>query len=86
MKTIWKFSLYTDNVQQIEMPGLSHVLCFQKQDGEICIWAEVNDELPKVTRTFKIVMTGEELPDEDLRYIGTVQDGAFVWHLFEIIL
>ena len=52
----------------------------------VCLWAVVNTEEAKlVRRLFRIYGTGREIkePLESLNYIGTVQTGPFVWHVFE---
>lgn len=52
----------------------------------VCLWAiSDTDESRKVRRLFRIYGTGREIkePLESLNYIGTVQTGSFVWHVFE---
>jgi len=52
----------------------------------VCLWAMTDtDEGRKVRRMFRVYGTGREIkePLEDLDYIGTVQTGPFVWHVFE---
>jgi hypothetical protein len=37
-------------------------------------------------RNFAIVGTGHDFPEaDDFTYINTIQDGPFVWHIFELI-
>ena len=56
------------------------------RDETVCLWAMSNtDESHKVRRMFRIYGTGRPI-DEDpanLNYIGTIQTGPFVWHVFE---
>jgi hypothetical protein len=35
-------------------------------------------------RYFRIYGTGHTMPEACGKYIGTVQQGAFVWHVFEV--
>ena len=52
----------------------------------VCLWAMSNtDESRKVRRMIRVYGTGRpiEEPLESLNYIGTVQVGPFVWHVFE---
>lgn len=52
----------------------------------VCLWAMSNtDESRKVRRMFRIYGTGRPIKEDpaDLNYIGTVQVGPFVWHVFE---
>ena len=55
------------------------------QEGVPCLWAEIPDPMLLEERR-KIVMrcTGQDYAQEKTeRYIGTVQDGSFVWHVYE---
>jgi hypothetical protein len=49
-----------------------------------CIWAKVSPENELEKRQFLVVGTGHTFDDTDMVYIGTYQDGPFVWHLFEV--
>ena len=84
MKQIWKYKV--ENV--IEMPKGAEILSVQIQNGEMfnaCIWAKVNSENELEKRKFVIIGTGHSFDDTNMKYIGTYQDGPFVWHLFENI-
>ena len=85
---IWKFPLRLEQSQTIEMPGGAEVLGVADQKGVICIWAMVIVEATKSPRTFEIHGTGHPI-DEDVeygrRFVGTVFQGNFVWHVFEIV-
>ena len=84
IKQIWKFKV--ENF--IEMPKGAEILTVQIQDGQMfnaCIWAKVNPENELEKRHFIVVGTGQGFQDDNTNYIGTYQDGPFVWHLFEII-
>ena len=52
----------------------------------VCLWAMSNTKQSKtVRRMFRIYGTGHKIeePLESLDYIGSVQTGPFVWHVFE---
>lgn len=52
----------------------------------VCLWAMSNtDESRKVRRMFRVYGTGRPIEEDpaDLDYIGTVQTGPVVWHVFE---
>ena len=52
--------------------------------GEICLWSEVPDAVPVETRTFRVIGTGFEVPeDAGIVYVGTAFDNPFVWHIYE---
>ena len=61
-------------------------MTFQIQTGIPVIWAVVNPENESEKRQFCIRGTGHldhsGKIDDDI-YIGTVQTGTLVWHLFE---
>jgi hypothetical protein len=54
-----------------------------QRSREICLWAEVPDDAPVITRTFRVIGTGGDVPDPGT-YLGTVFDGTFVWHVYEV--
>lgn len=87
MKTIYKYpitsALNPVSVCQIYIPKNSMQLSIQIQNHQICLWALVNpDELPEL-REFIIAGTGNLLPNEGMKYLGTVQQPPYVWHIFE---
>ena len=82
--TIWKFPLELTNKQEVQMPVGANVISVDNQHGQICMWALVNDEAEKETRTFEVVGTGHYMRDIDRDFVGTVQQGPFVWHVFEV--
>lgn len=82
MKTIWKFPLTIDDEQVVEMPRSSVPLSVALQDGTVCLWAEVITEFPLRKAHISIRGTGHAVPDEYERFMGSVQQGPFVWHIF----
>lgn len=81
--TIWKYPLASQNgLQLIRMPSDSIVLRFAMQDGGPCVWAEVDPEAETIMKEFVIVGTGRKLPAGLFRYVGSAEDGPFVWHLY----
>lgn len=53
--------------------------------GTLCIWAEVDDKEPPVSRRIHIVGTGHEVPG-NARYIASCVDRAYVWHLYADVI
>ena len=88
MKTIWKFELDTAQFTEIEMPTGAEILTAQIQNEVMCLWAQVDPEAPKETRTFEVAGTGTPLSDAPRKYIGTVQTsgGRYVLHVFKLML
>lgn len=87
-KKIFKFPLqdvHTDQVA-IKMPKGAQILTAQVQGGVICIWAIVNVDKEPETRIIHIAGTGHELPEKANagNWIASVQQGPFVWHLFDL--
>lgn len=88
MMTIYKYPIALSAGQVLRIPKGAEPLSVQMQDGNICMWARVDTSQP--LRDFEIAIygTGHELPDkngERLMHLGTVQRGAFVWHIFEVL-
>lgn len=84
MKTIWKFPLEIEDTQTLKMPIGSKILCVQVQKDTVCLWAVVNDSLPKEQRTICMCGTGNPIGETE-NYIGTFQlhEGNLVFHVFE---
>lgn len=81
MNAIWKFSL--TNEETLIEAHIIEFLTVQIQNGQPCVWAIVDpDKQPKKYK-ISIIGTGWECRRIDAsKYIGTVQDGMYVWHCF----
>ena len=90
MKTIWKYSLETTDLQIVEMPLGAKILSVQVQHEKPCLWCLVNpdDNSVIIKREIHIVGTGHEIDWSGLQadYIGSyqLQEGQFVGHVFEL--
>lgn len=86
-RTIWKFQLpESAEAMEVKMPMGAEVCTFQYQNGVPCIWAIVDPDIMRDIRRFRIFGTGHPLPAIDqCCYVGTAQDGLFIWHLFEML-
>lgn len=87
MVTIWKYPLEVTDDQYIEMPSGSKILTVQIQNAIPCLWAMVYPERPKERRHIRMHGTGHLIGDSlRLKYISTfqIQDGALVFHVFEV--
>lgn len=84
-RTIWKYALKTQDVQEVEMPAGAECLFVGEQNGWICLWCRVDPFAEKEKRIIGIVGTGHAAPAEDGHYIGSVilHGGALVFHVFE---
>lgn len=86
MKAIHKYNLPVCSVFELEMPEGAQVLAFATQLDIPFLWALVETEAPTQLRRFRLVATGEGLPEnETLVHIGTQVgiQGYLVFHLFE---
>jgi hypothetical protein len=90
MNTIHKYPLPSKlgEVVTVEMPSHSEILDAQMQHGRVMLWAFVCTELPLAIRHFVVVGTGHDLSEHmaqgELRHISTMQEGPYVWHVFEV--
>ena len=80
MRRIWKFPLVAV-AQQIEAPGLNRLLAVGTQNGDVMLWAEVDDDVETRRCTVGLYPTGVPIDRAD-HYIGTIFDGPFVWHYY----
>lgn len=81
---VWKYELKSV-LSDLHMPVGAEILTVQLQHDQICLWAKVNVNAPKVKRTFQMIGTDHVIADDRVTYIGTVQlvDGNLVFHIFE---
>lgn len=81
---IWKYELALKGEQTISLPQGAEILSVGVQAGGIFIWAMVQPDAPIENRTLEIAGTGTPIdPGVARKFIGTVQQGSFVWHAFE---
>ncbi len=84
MNQIFKYALrVTDARQTVLMPLGARILSVQNQNGNLTLWALVDDRRDQVPRKFLVVGTGQDFDAFGLEYVGTAQIGIFVWHVFE---
>lgn len=82
-KTPVNFGL--DGRTVVELPRGARALSLQVQRGVPCVWWICDPDAPRETRALVVRGTGEpfSLLSASL-YVGTWQDGNYVWHLFEV--
>lgn len=87
MHSIWKFPLEVTDEQVVQMPARSRILSVQVQNGVVCLWAVcVSDgSVSSERRVIRMYGTGNPIDDrtDTMNFIGTVQRGPFVFHVFE---
>lgn len=80
---IFKYPLQIATTQSVFMPEGAKILSIQTQFDQVCIWAMVDEDKRPTQRFFQIIGTGQGF-DTNRKYLATVQQGSFVWHIFEI--
>ena len=87
MKTIWKFELTPNRLQEVPIPLGGQILTVKtKEDNAPVLWALVDPDMPPQERLLGIYTTNTELPDDPGRYIAsfTIYDGTLEFHVFEM--
>jgi hypothetical protein len=93
MKTIHKYEIpITGNYVEIELPEDFFFLSLQNQNDRCIMWGETDTNSKKEKIGFIVLGTGHDIEriTENLKmrrgvYVGTVQIGAFVWHIFQAL-
>lgn len=84
MITIWKYPFPVQDEFELTMRRTARVLSVQMQNGRPAMWASVETDAPDVRRKFFVRGTGHYTNDiVGCRYLGTIQDGPLVWHVFD---
>lgn len=94
MRQVWKYNLGGTGQHDLSLPKRASILNFQIQGGVFTLWALVDITLDPSqwgeddyeVRQFEIIGTGWDTKRRSFEYIGTVQDKAFVWHMFEVTI
>jgi hypothetical protein len=87
MRTIYKATLDFDKEEHaVTMPGSAVSRHFAMQNGKPCVWYELDTSLVSTVRHYRIYGTGWPFnSDPRWSYVGTTQDGPFIWHLYELL-
>lgn len=82
MKTIYKYAIGVNG--RVVAPRGAKFLTVHEQNGEICVWAEVDTDEPSVEHNFFYVGTGFPVDDTPNKYLGTAFFGnaSVVIHVF----
>lgn len=85
VQTIFKYSAPLREVFELDLPKGAKPLTVQMQAGQAHpqLWVELDSDAQALYRSarFQWVGTGRPVPCNG-NYIGTVQTGAYVWHLY----
>jgi len=87
METIYKYPLNnTSGKYDFMLPADAEVLLVKAQRNVPCIWVKLDTDKPMVSRKFRLYGTGHEIEENNLFHHGSffMQEGRFVFHLFEV--
>jgi hypothetical protein len=81
----YPLDLKIGDVHNIDMPAGAIILSIQTQYLVPCIWAMCDETQPIARRRIVLYGTGQVLPTNPGKYIGTMQfdGGHFVFHFFD---
>ncbi len=86
MKAIWKYQVQHRRTE-LEMPKGAQIIrvAYQPGRGSVCptLWALVSIGAEMETRVFHVHGTGDQFDAANLKYLGSSDDGVFVYHVFE---
>jgi hypothetical protein len=80
----YQISCNTSQQADVLMPAHAVIRAVGMQNERIYAWAETDGVGGAVTRTFCVVPTGGNVPYAG-SYLGTVFEGPFVWHMYEVL-
>lgn len=82
MKVIWKQALRLSEVDY-HLPLNAKLIHVAMQNLDVTVWFECDSNNHLVRRKIAIYATGNRMPDEPGQHVGTVNDGDFVWHVYD---
>lgn len=85
MKVVYKYNLGISSDLRIEMPSGAQILKVEHFNNQASLWALVDPENSTTTRRFNVVGTGMSFNADGMRYIGSIIDDIFIWHVFEVV-
>lgn len=86
-EVVWKFVVKLKAERQmVTMPAVAKIVYFGLDgSGDPCLWAIVDPDMPTEGRSFVVRGTGRHwTAAERGEYVGTLVQGVYVWHCFEV--
>lgn len=86
MRKIFKYPLIGHGITVIEVPGAGKALyAGLDPGGNICVWVQVSGKAGEATTImrFHVVFTGEEYNASVLKYVNSMIQGPFIFHVFQ---
>lgn len=85
----YDFDPTTNGIVTIRLPKGAEILSVGTLYGkpQPYVWALHEIDAKKVDRKFRVYGTGHPIPEDNLKFIGTIQvhNGDIVHHLFEVL-
>lgn len=82
MNTVYKYPIQRGDSQWVAMPhGAKPLHVGLDPNGILCLWALVEESKPMQDRRVYVVGTGHPI-NFNAHYVGSVNDGPYVWHVF----
>jgi hypothetical protein len=84
-QVIWKQEIAVADEQSVRLRSPGEIIHFGiDPNGHLCIWFTADpNNFGTVNKTLKMTGTGIVYDPDGLKFIGTVRQGSFMWHLFE---
>ena len=93
-RTVLRFAFAVDETEHIlDLPGTATIINVDRSYSDpfkVNVWAEVPVDAPSGPRRFRLIRTGEPIPDDRARYVGTARYVAghdlvlHDFHLYEL--
>ena len=81
MRAIWRKEIKTTGRQVVSLPVGAKILNVQVLEDSWGLWYLCNTKAPFEDRYIAVYTAGQEVGNGT--YIGTIQDGPLVFHVFE---
>lgn len=86
-RAVWKYAFEPGAYRaEFSVPGGGAIRCVNYQNGSITIWIEAEPLNRRVQRKFVAIGTGNPVPVPHRAFVGTVFEGMYVWHVYEVAL
>jgi hypothetical protein len=83
MDTIYKYPIEITDEQTLSIPAAFDPLHVGLDpNGAPCLWCAVDSNRIKRDVKVAVVGTGNHLPQDVKRHVGSFVQGPFVWHVF----
>ena len=86
MRTIYKYIINMQG-QELDLPNDCRIIKVSEQNGELCMWVDIDTDNETTKRNFQVFGTGHEIPrmiGVEFEYVGTgFFKGGYVFHLYE---